>query len=170
MKPLLVTVIALLPGLAVPSLAQQSAPGGQAQAATRSAPSMDIADAAKPAVQVVDAFSAALAKSNMSEVERLLASDVIILESGGAEHSRAEYLGHHAKADAKFLSSAHNTLVRRKARAEHGLAWVASESELHVTRGKPVTLRSTETMILRSTSEGWRIVHIHWSSKAKSNS
>jgi len=26
---------------------------------------------------------------------------------------------------------------------------------------------STETMVLRSTSAGWKIVHIHWSSRAK---
>jgi hypothetical protein len=43
---------------------------------------------------------------------------------------------------------------------------VASESELRLQQdGKPVTLLSTETLVLRRGVSGWRIVHIHWSSR-----
>jgi hypothetical protein len=46
------------------------------------------------------------------------------------------------------------------------LARVASESELRLQQdGKPVTLLSTETLVLRRGVSGWRIVHIHWSSR-----
>jgi hypothetical protein len=171
MKSSHVFCMTLLSSIALVSVAQQSAPDSpQVHASAQDAPSLDVVEAAQPAVQVVDAFSTALAKGNMSEVERLLDSDVLILEGGGAEHSRAEYLSHHAIADAKFLGDAHSTLLRRTARAQSGLAWIASESELRVSRdGKPIKLRSTETMILRSAPEGWRIVHIHWSSKSESN-
>ncbi|WP_379655388.1 nuclear transport factor 2 family protein [Pseudoxanthomonas sp. UC19_8] len=48
------------------------------------------------------------------------------------------------------------------------LAWVGSESELHASKdGKPLTLLSTETMVLKRGTQGWRIVHIHWSSRPK---
>ena len=124
---------------------------------------------AEPAIAVVEAFGKALAAADFKTVESLLDPDVLILESGGAERSRAEYLGHHAIADAQFLKTAHHQPGRRHARVDGDLAWVGSESELHVTKdGKPMTLLSTETMVLKRTGGGWRIVHIHWSSRPKS--
>lgn len=124
---------------------------------------------ARPAIAVVEAFGKALAAGDFKTVESLLDPDVLILESGGAERSRAEYLGHHAIADAKFLKTAHLQPGRRQARVHGDLAWVGSESELHVSKdGKPMTMLSTETMVLSRTGDGWRIVHIHWSSRPKS--
>jgi len=88
--------------------------------------------------------------------------NVIILESGGAEHSAAEYLVHHAKADAEFLKGARQSLKRRTARVAGDLAWVATESELETQEdGKAVVAAGTETMVLRSTEAGWKIVNIH---------
>ena len=123
---------------------------------------------AEAAVATVDAFGNALAAGDFKTVESLLDPDVLILESGGAERDRAEYMGHHAIADAQFLMNAHVQTGRRRARVSGDLAWVATESELHATDdGKPMTLLSTETMVLRKTDGGWRIVHIHWSSRPK---
>ena len=124
---------------------------------------------AQAAVDVVDRFGKALAAGDFATVESLLDPDVLILESGGAERNRAEYLGHHAISDAQFLKTAHHQPGQRRARASGDMAWVGSESELHVTKdGKPLTLRSTETMVLRRVEGAWRIVHIHWSSRPKS--
>lgn len=101
-------------------------------------------------------------------MEALLDPGVLILESGGAERSREEYLSHHARSDAKFLAGSHSELKRRRARIDGDLAWVGSESELHAQHnGKPMTLLSTETMVLKHTADGWKIVHIHWSSRPK---
>lgn len=119
-------------------------------------PELDVSESAEAAAAAVDRFSAALSAGDFDEVRALLDPDVIILESGGAEHSAAEYLGGHAKADAEFLKGAQHILKRRVGRASDGLAWIASESE-------PA---STETMVLRSGEDGWKIVHIHWSSRA----
>jgi ketosteroid isomerase-like protein/mono/diheme cytochrome c family protein len=124
--------------------------------------------AAAPAVAVVEQFSSALKAGDLKRAGRFLADDVVILESGGAERSRAEYLGGHAEHDAAFLKGAEIHVTRRTARAEGPLAWVATESELHATdNGKTLTLLSTETMLLKKTGDGWRIVHIHWSSRPK---
>src|SRR5690242_9554851 len=81
-------------------------------------------DAAAPAIAVVDKFGTALAAGDLATVEALLDPDVVILESGGAERSRAEYMGHHAIADADFLKGAHVQVTHRSARAEGDVAWV----------------------------------------------
>ena len=135
---------------------------------TATAPELAIQAAASDAVAVTERFGKALAAGDMKTVEELLAPDVLILETGGAERSRAEYLGHHAISDAKFLKGSHHQLKRRTARTSGDLAWIGSESELHASKdGKPLTLISTETMVLRKIGADWRIVHIHWSSRPK---
>lgn len=129
---------------------------------------IDVPAAAQAPVEVVEAFGRALAAADFATVERLLDPGVLILETGGSERSREEYLAHHAKSDAKFIADAKSTLKHRRARVDGALAWVGSESELQATsRGKPVTLLSTETMVLRQTPDGWRIAHVHWSSRPK---
>lgn len=131
-------------------------------------PQMDVPAEAEAAVAVAVRFSDALSRGDLEVVKELLAQDVLILESGGAEQSREEYLGHHAISDAKFLEGAHRQLLRRRARTAGELAWIGSESELHAKKdGKPLNVLSTETMVLRQTTAGWRIAHIHWSSRPK---
>ena len=144
-------------------LAQAHGPEAHAKPATTTAE-----DLAGPAVKVVDAFSTALQAGDLARAGSFLAEDVLILESGGAERTREEYLGGHVGHDAKFLKAAHVQLIHRTARTEGELAWVGTESELHASKdGKPLTLLSTETMVLKNTPNGWRIVHIHWSSRPK---
>lgn len=129
---------------------------------------LQISPAAQPAVDVAEAFSAALKAGDFKRVGELLAPDVLILESGGAERSRQEYLAHHAISDAAFLAGSHSVLKHRTARVDGDMAWIGSESELHAKKdNKPVTLVSTETLVLRKGEGGWQIVHVHWSSRAK---
>jgi len=131
-------------------------------------PHIDVPDSAQAAAATVDRFFDALSAGDIEQAGAELDPQVIILESGGAEHSAAEYLGGHAKEDAEFLKAAQQNLGRRTARVSGDLAWIASEGELHVQQdGKPVTISSTETMVLRRTEAGWKIVHIHWSSRVK---
>jgi ketosteroid isomerase-like protein len=131
-------------------------------------PHVDVTDAAQAAAATVDRFFAALSEGDLKRAGAELDPDVIILESGGGEYSAAEYLGGHAKHDAEFLKGAEHKLGRRTAKVSGELAWIASESELHVQQdGKPVTTASAETMVLRSIRTGWKIVHIHWSSRTK---
>ena len=125
------------------------------------------ANAAEP-VAAVERFSAALAAGNLVKVAAELDANVVILESGGAEHSSAEYLAGHAKSDADFLKTAHMMLKNRTAVASADMAWVASESEIHTMRGEQMlTIFSTETIVLKKVGAAWKIAHIHWSSRAK---
>lgn len=161
----------LLSALAFTASAQ-TPPAPDEHAGHHAAPAAEAASEvpaeAEAAVAAVDAFGKALAAGDFKTVETLLDPEVLILESGGAERDRDEYMGHHAIADAQFLMNAHVKAGRRRARVSGDLAWVGTESELHATDdGKPLTLLSTETMVLRRTEAGWRIVHIHWSSRPK---
>jgi ketosteroid isomerase-like protein len=128
------------------------------------------ANAALPAstvepVATVERFFRALATGDTKSASSLLVPGVLIYESGGAERSRAEYESHHLGADAAFLKSAQHQLMSRTGDALGDLAWVATETRLQKSGEKPVDVLSTETMVLKKTSDGWRIVHIHWSSR-----
>ncbi len=120
------------------------------------------------AIETVDRFSAALKAGNLKTVESLLDPEVLILESGGAERNRQEYLSHHAASDAEFLKDAHVQLLHRTAKHSGDLVWVGSESEIHTRKdAKPFTLLSAESMVLKAVGGNWKIVHIHWSSRPK---
>ena len=139
-----------------------------ASPAVAAEPKVDVPDEARAAAATVDRFFTALSAGDLKNAGAELDPKVIILESGGGEYSATEYLEGHAKHDAEFLKTAHHEPGRRTARVSGGLAWVASESELHTQKdGKPAVTLSAETMVLRSTAAGWKIVHIHWSSRAK---
>ncbi len=126
----------------------------------------NIDPAAVGAVTVVDAFSAAIKAVKIDDAAKLLDPHVLILESGGSERSRDEYLRVHAIADAAFMQTAQQQLRYRQAQAFGEIAWVGTESAMRITKsGKTSILLSTETMVLKKTSDGWKIVHIHWSSR-----
>lgn len=138
-----------------------------AAAQTSSAPIIAAMSAEEQeAARIVDAFHAALAKGDGAAAAALLAEDALIYEGGHAERSKAEYASHHAGADALYAAAVPSRLLRRDGFSEGGMAWIASESRATgVYKDKAVDRLTTETMILRKTPAGWRIVHIHWSSR-----
>lgn len=74
---------------------------------------LKIAPEEKDAVATIERFNLALSAGQLSKAGAELDANVLILESGGAEHTAAEYLGGHAKGDAAFLKTAHVQLIRR---------------------------------------------------------
>jgi len=123
----------------------------------------DAAEAAK----VVDEFQHQLHHGHAETAAAMLAPDLLVFEGGESEDSRAEYAGHHLGADSKFLQNATVRRISRRGSALGDLAWIATESEITAPGEKPVDLISTETMVLAKTPGGWRVAHIHWSSRPK---
>lgn len=127
-----------------------------------------LSSAAPGAAAAVDAFHAALRRGDTRAAAGLLADDALIFEAGGAERSKAEYAARHLPADAEFSKAVSSAVIRRAGRSDGQAAWVATEGRTTGTyKGKAVDLLTTETMILRRTGSGWRIVHVHWSSQRR---
>ena len=95
-KPMKSIVTFLLAAFALGGVMDTSAqtkPAASAHAAhaqpTATDPELDISATAGPAVAVAERFGTALAAGDLKTVEALLAPEVLILETGGAERSRA---------------------------------------------------------------------------------
>ena len=157
----------LLPMLLVLSVSPPASAHPSEAHQTPTAERMDVSLRAPAAV--VDAFHAALARGDIVSAAALLADDALIFESGSAERSKAEYAAYHLGADAKFAQAVPRSVTARSGAAIGGGAWIATEGRTTGTYGdRAIDSLSTETMVLREETGGWRIVHIHWSSaKAK---
>ena len=116
----------------------------------------------------IGAFHTALSSGDRDAVLAVLDPEVLIFESGGAELSRAEYASHHLDADMEFSAATGRTIVDQRSGRSGEVAWVLTRSKTSGTfRDKTVNARGVETMLLRRTEHGWRIAHIHWSSRSR---
>jgi ketosteroid isomerase-like protein len=116
---------------------------------------------------VVGAFHAALRTGDATAAARQLDESAVIFEQGGAERTKAQYVAAHLPADIAYAAATQDEAVRRTAAAAGDLAYVLTEGRTTgAYNGKAVNRITTETMVLRRFEDGWRIVHIHWSSGA----
>ena len=115
---------------------------------------------------VIRSFHEALASGDSVTALGLLAEDVVIYESGGVEASREEYRSHHLPADMAFASATDREVTLERSGRSGDLAWVLSRSTTSGTfREQEIHSLGTETMLLELSADGWRIRHIHWSSR-----
>jgi ketosteroid isomerase-like protein len=120
----------------------------------------------QPVLAVVESFERALADGDRTAALAQLAPDLRVFESGHVEASRDDYAASHLDADMAYLKTAQTTLKTRSVSASTDSALVLSETEVRSQRnGKPTARAGLETMVLHRTAEGWRITHIHWSSR-----
>ena len=160
MRPTLTAATCVLLALAAPASAAQLRGSGAAPASRLAAP-------VRPPAAVVDAFHGALRRGDTKAALGFLAADALIFEVGGVERGKAEYASHHLAADAAFSRALPAAITHRSGEAVGNLAWIATEGRTTGTyKGKAVDRRTVETMVLRRTGAGWKIVHIHWSSAA----
>jgi ketosteroid isomerase-like protein len=120
---------------------------------------------AREAAAAVDAFHAALRRGDTKAALALVADEAVVFEDGRVERSKAEYALHHAGADAAFSRATSAKRLSRTGHATADVALIATESRTKGRfRGQAVDRIMVETMVLRRAADGWRIVHIHWSS------
>lgn len=118
------------------------------------------------AADTVDAFHNALVKADRQAAQALLDDQVQIYEQGWVERSKAEYVSHHLESDAAYSAATTTTQTARSGMILGDLAYVVSEGTVAGTfKGKTIDSITLETMVLRRAQGGWRIVHIHWSSR-----
>ncbi len=122
--------------------------------------------ALEEAANAVDAFHNALVKGDRQAAQAALDDQVQIYEQGWIERSKAEYASHHLDSDAAFSAVTTRTQTSRSGVILGDLAYVISEGKVAGTfKGKAIDSITLETMVLRREQSGWRIVHIHWSSR-----
>jgi ketosteroid isomerase-like protein len=127
---------------------------------------LSIAPAAVDAVQAVNGFMAALIKGDMVKAGQFLDPGVIVVANGVVYGNREQYLSVAARNDGAFLRAAQRQLLRRWASGGGSFASVISEKVLRAAGDQRTAARlNSETMLLARTDAGWKIVHIHWSSR-----
>ncbi len=171
--PILALVLAVGLGTNVAAPASATAPGPAPAPTPGAHDGSGIAtdDARVPAVDdsvaaAVHAFHDALAAGDSARALALLHSDVQVFESGHAEDLE-EYRSGHLGADMEFAASTERELLAEEvSRLDGRLALYLSEYRMTGSfRGREIDGHGTETMLLVRSAEGWRIRHIHWSSR-----
>ena len=116
---------------------------------------------------VVAAFGKALAGGDSTAALALLHPEVVIFEGGGWE-SLEDYRRGHLRADISAMQSLKQESLRHEIRVSGDLALSTREYSTTGTRGERVIDNvGAETMVLSRTPAGWKIRHIHWSSRAR---
>ena len=117
-------------------------------------------------VFALNSFHSALNSGDKQIVMAALSPDVLIFESGGAERSRAEYASHHMMSDMAFLAQMERDEIGQNATEQGDTAWIVTESRIYGHyKEKDIDIVSTETAVLKRGEDGWKIVHLHWSSR-----
>jgi ketosteroid isomerase-like protein len=114
---------------------------------------------------VITRYHQALESGDSATALTLLASDAVILESGGVE-TREEYRSHHLPADIAFASAVKSVRTPASIVVRGDVAWAAATSTVQGEfRGRAINSMGAELMVLTRTAEGWKITAIHWSSR-----
>ncbi len=115
--------------------------------------------------EIVASFHAALARGDSAAALGLLHPEVRIYEQGHAE-TLEEYRAGHLAADVAFAAAVRREVVREEVIAGEDMALYVAETAARGTfRGREVDAAGTETVHVVRTPDGWRIRHIHWSSR-----
>ena len=142
--------------IAAPALAQP----------TQSAPAQS-APVANEATQVVENFMDALTNGRLEVARQYMTPGAVVIANGTVLGTRDGYIDGAAKADAVAMKSVRSReLLHRDAQIGAQLGWVVSEKRMiGEGAGELRAMVLTETMLLAKTPSGWKITHIHWSSR-----
>lgn len=114
---------------------------------------------------VVQGFRDALAAGDSIAALSYLHPDLIVFEGGVAE-TLAEYRASHLAADMEYAAAVETTALESGVSVRSDMAlWVSKNESKGEFRGQAIDSRGAETMVLLPTDGGWKIVHIHWSSR-----
>lgn len=116
------------------------------------------------AVSALEQFHHTLQHGDSARAAELLASDAVVVE-GGAVETRAEYLGHHLRADIRASRNGTGERVVQRVDVVGDVAWVVSVTTRRAASEATAGSVLAELAVLRRTAAGWRIAVIHWSAR-----
>jgi len=115
---------------------------------------------------ISDAFYDALKAGDEATVAHLLADNVLIIEGGHAQTSKADYLAGHMKSDMAFLPNMESETLSREMGQAGDRAWVVTHSRTTGNyRGKEYDRMGREFMLLRLEGHDWKIALIEWADR-----
>jgi ketosteroid isomerase-like protein len=139
---------------------------GGSSAGAQQNPRTEAVDSAA-AIAAVESFHRAIVNGDSVAAVALLHADVVVLESGDLE-TRKDYLGHHLRADMAFAKAVPEQRTVRSVTVAGEAAWVVSTNRTVGTfQGRAIDSEGAELIVLRKTSDTWKIAAIHWSSHRK---
>lgn len=116
-------------------------------------------------LEAVRSFHASLAAGDSAAVLGHLHPEVRVYEGGHAE-TLEEYRSGHLGMDVAFLADVtRETTAERVVPSPHMALYEATTRMEGSFRDREVSSVGTETLVLVPTEEGWKIRHIHWSSR-----
>lgn len=140
-------------------------------AATAPVPENPSISAPSDPLQVARAYFLALDAGDTERAGGLFAEDSSIFETGGVEGSWAHYLEHHLAPELQAVQSFATRLGESTAETsrDHSLAWVAwpVEYDIQLTEGRRIESAGTVTFVMALEDGGYRIRHLHWSSRRR---
>ncbi|HEY3134089.1 MAG TPA: nuclear transport factor 2 family protein [Gemmatimonadaceae bacterium] len=110
-------------------------------------------------------FHEALMNGDSATIERLVASDLRVLEGGEVEN-KAQYLSHHLAADIEFARAVRGERSVVSYTRQGNVAWLVSTSTAAGNfNSRDINSVGAELMILSRARGGWQIRAVHWSSQ-----
>ena len=110
-------------------------------------------------------YGEALAAGDSTRALGYLHPDLIVYEGGHAE-TLDEYRSGHLAGDIAFSSAVDFTTARDAVVPGRDFSLYLREYSMNGTyRDRAIDARGVETIVLARTDEGWKIRHIHWSSR-----
>ena len=114
---------------------------------------------------VVEGFHAALSAGDSTSALTYLHDDLIVYEAGHAE-TLAEYRSGHLASDIAFSQSVVFATERDTVVPGRELSLYLRQYSMKGSyRDKEIDARGVESIVLALSGEGWKIRHIHWSSR-----
>ncbi len=120
---------------------------------------------------VARAYFEAMDQKDLDAAEALFAESSSIFESGGVEGAWEHYRAHHIGAELDAFKTFETTLgeAEEELSADRSMAMVAWPIEYHIVLndGREIDSKGTVTFILLHQAGGFKIRHMHWSSRPK---
>ncbi|MBI5594955.1 MAG: nuclear transport factor 2 family protein [Elusimicrobia bacterium] len=115
------------------------------------------------------AYRAAFEARSTEKLADVVDPELLVLEGTGKNVGWADYRDNHIGPEMKeWESLTYGDPVVVDAEAKGELAWAVTQATVTiVSGGKPLTLDVSETFVLGKKSGVWRIRHLHWSGKRR---
>ena len=120
---------------------------------------------------VARAYFEAMEQKDLDAAEALFAEPSSIFESGGVEGGWENYRAHHIGAELDAFTTFKTSLgkAEEELSADRSMAMVAWPIEYHIVLndGREIDSKGTVTFVLLHQAGGFKIRHMHWSSRPK---